>query len=62
VISRTVGWYCSAAFNAHTRPQHDPQFLEDQHEVVKPWQIVKAKVIDDDLKRQRIALSDYDLA
>jgi ribosomal protein S1 len=30
--------------------------------VVKPGQIVKAKVIDVDPKRQRIALSDYDLA
>jgi uncharacterized protein len=49
--------YCSKAFNAHARPQHDPQFLEDQHEVVKPGQIVKAKVIDVDLNHQRIALT-----
>jgi len=39
------------------RPQHDPQFVEDQHEVVKPGQIVKVKVIDVDLKRQRIVLT-----
>ena len=56
MISCTFGWYCSTAFNAHARPQPDPQFLEDQHEVVKPGHIVKAKVIDDDLKHQRIAL------
>ncbi len=33
------------------------KFIKDPHEVVKPGQIVKVKVIDIDLKRQRIALT-----
>jgi uncharacterized protein len=33
------------------------KFINDPHEVVKPGQIVKVKVIDVDLKRQRIALT-----
>ncbi|OQW33658.1 MAG: RNA-binding transcriptional accessory protein [Nitrospira sp. SG-bin1] len=33
------------------------KFIKDPHEVVKPGQIVKVKVIDVDLKRQRIALT-----
>jgi protein Tex len=33
------------------------KFVKDPHEVVKPGQIVKVKVIDVDLKRQRIALT-----
>lgn len=32
-------------------------FVKDPHEVVKPGQIVKVKVLDVDLKRQRIGLS-----
>ncbi len=33
------------------------RFVKDPHEVVKPGQIVKVKVIEVDLKRQRIALT-----
>ncbi len=33
------------------------RFVKDPHEVVKPGQIVKVKVLEVDLKRQRIALS-----
>ncbi|MGE5306563.1 MAG: Tex family protein [Alphaproteobacteria bacterium] len=33
------------------------RFVKDPHEVVKPGQIVKVKVLDVDVKRQRIALS-----
>jgi uncharacterized protein len=33
------------------------RFVKDPHEVVKPGQIVKVKVLDVDLKRQRVALS-----
>jgi uncharacterized protein len=33
------------------------KFVRDPHEVVKPGQIVKVKVLDVDLKRQRIALT-----
>ena len=33
------------------------KFVKDPHEVVKPGQIVKVKVIEVDIKRQRIALS-----
>jgi len=33
------------------------KFIKDPHEVVKPGQIVKVKVLDVDLKRQRIALT-----
>ncbi len=33
------------------------KFVKDPHEVVKPGQLVKVKVIDVDLKRQRIALT-----
>jgi uncharacterized protein len=33
------------------------KFVRDPHEVVKPGQIVKVKVMDVDLKRQRIALT-----
>jgi len=33
------------------------KFVKDPHEVVKPGQVVKVKVIDVDLKRQRIALT-----
>ena len=33
------------------------KFVKDPHEVVKPGQVVKVKVIDADLKRQRIALT-----
>lgn len=33
------------------------RFIRDPHEVVKPGQVVKVKVIDVDLKRQRIALT-----
>ncbi|MEC4889909.1 MAG: Tex family protein [Nitrospira sp.] len=33
------------------------KFVKDPHEVVKPGQIVKVKVLDVDLKRQRIALT-----
>ncbi len=33
------------------------KFVKDPHEIVKPGQIVKVKVIDVDAKRQRIALS-----
>ena len=33
------------------------KFIKDPHKVVKPGQIVKVKVIDVDLKRQRIALT-----
>jgi uncharacterized protein len=33
------------------------RFVKDPHEVVKPGQVVKVKVIDVDLKRQRIALT-----
>jgi len=33
------------------------RFVKDPHEVVKPGQIVKVKVIEVDLKRQRVALS-----
>jgi uncharacterized protein len=33
------------------------KFVKDPHEVVKPGQIVKVKVIDVDLKRQRISLT-----
>ncbi len=33
------------------------KFVKDPHEVVKPGQIVKVKVIEVDLKRQRIALT-----
>lgn len=33
------------------------KFIKDPHEMVKPGQIVKVKVIDVDLKRQRIALT-----
>ena len=33
------------------------RYIKDPHEVVKPGQIVKVKVIDVDLKRQRVALS-----
>ena len=33
------------------------KFIKDPHEVVKPGQVVKVKVIDVDLKRQRISLT-----
>ncbi len=33
------------------------RFIKDPHEVVKPGQVVKVKVLDVDLKRQRIALT-----
>jgi uncharacterized protein len=33
------------------------KFVKDPHEVVKPGQIVKVKVLEVDVKRQRIALS-----
>jgi uncharacterized protein len=33
------------------------KFIKDPHEVVKPGQVVKVKVIDVDLKRQRIVLT-----
>jgi len=33
------------------------RFVKDPHEVVKPGQIVKVKVLEVDIKRQRIALS-----
>lgn len=33
------------------------RFIKDPHEVVKPGQVVKVKVIDVDVKRQRIALT-----
>jgi uncharacterized protein len=33
------------------------RFVKDPHEVVKPGQVVKVKVIDVDLKRQRISLT-----
>jgi uncharacterized protein len=33
------------------------KFVKDPHEIVKPGQIVKVKVLDVDVKRQRIALS-----
>ncbi|HWF60110.1 MAG TPA: Tex family protein [Nitrospira sp.] len=33
------------------------KFIKDPHEVVKPGQVVRVKVIDVDLKRQRIALT-----
>lgn len=33
------------------------RFINDPHEVVKPGQVVKVKVIDVDVKRQRIALT-----
>ena len=33
------------------------KFVKDPHEVVKPGQVVKVKVLDVDLKRQRIALT-----
>jgi uncharacterized protein len=33
------------------------RFVKDPHEVVKPGQIVKVRVLEVDLKRQRIALS-----
>ncbi len=33
------------------------KFVKDPHEVVKPGQIVKVKVVEVDIKRQRIALS-----
>jgi uncharacterized protein len=33
------------------------RFVKDPHEVVKPGQVVKVRVIDVDLKRQRIALT-----
>jgi uncharacterized protein len=33
------------------------KFVKDPHEVVKPGQIVKVKVVEVDMKRQRIALS-----
>ena len=33
------------------------KFVKDPHEVVKPGQIVKVKVLDVDLKRQRISLT-----
>ena len=33
------------------------KFVKDPHEVVKPGQIVKVKVLDVDVKRQRIALT-----
>ena len=33
------------------------KFIKDPHEVVKPGQIVKVKVLDVDVKRQRISLS-----
>jgi uncharacterized protein len=33
------------------------KFVKDPHEVVKPGQVVKVKVVDVDLKRQRIALT-----
>ena len=33
------------------------RFVKDPHEIVKPGQIVKVKVLDVDLKRQRVALS-----
>jgi protein Tex len=33
------------------------RFVKDPHEIVKPGQIVKVKILDVDVKRQRIALS-----
>jgi len=33
------------------------RFVKDPHEIVKPGQIVKVKVLEVDLKRQRVALS-----
>ncbi|MDH5670107.1 MAG: S1 RNA-binding domain-containing protein, partial [Nitrospira sp.] len=33
------------------------RFIKDPHEVVKPGQVVKVKVLDVDLKRQRIGLT-----
>ncbi len=33
------------------------KFIKDPHEVVKPGQIVKVKVLDVDVKRQRISLT-----
>ena len=33
------------------------RFVKDPHEVVKPGQIVKVKVLEVDVKRQRIALT-----
>jgi uncharacterized protein len=33
------------------------KFIKDPHEVVKPGQIVKVKVLEVDLKRQRISLT-----
>ena len=33
------------------------KFVKDPHEVVKPGQIVKVKVLEVDVKRQRIALT-----
>ena len=34
-----------------------PRFVKDPHEVVKPGQIVKVKVLSVDAQRQRIALT-----
>ena len=33
------------------------KFVKDPHEVVKPGQVVRVKVLDVDLKRQRISLT-----
>ncbi|MGH7834705.1 MAG: S1 RNA-binding domain-containing protein, partial [Candidatus Binatia bacterium] len=33
------------------------RFVKDPHEIVKPGQIVKVKVMDIDVKRQRISLT-----
>jgi uncharacterized protein len=33
------------------------KFVKDPHEIVKPGQIVKVKVMDVDVKRQRISLT-----
>jgi len=33
------------------------KFIKDPHEVVKPGQVVKVKVLDIDVKRQRISLT-----
>jgi protein Tex len=33
------------------------KFVKDPHEIVKPGQIVKVKVLDVDVKRQRISLT-----
>jgi uncharacterized protein len=44
-------------YASYTCPALANRFVRDAHDVVKPGQIVKVKVMDVDAKRQRISLT-----